>query len=493
MTLTGRDKFFCVEVENLKEKTFKGLTWSFAENFSVKVFGFIQGVILARLLMPSDFGLIAELGVFNAVAAVFIDSGFANALIRKKSRTAIDYSTVYVTNVVLAIVVGGILCICAKPIASFYNEPLLNKIITINALILVMNSFIALQNVRLIVSLDFKTKSVITVISTVITGLLTILMAFMGFGVWSLIYPNFLTIFIQACLFWRLQHWFPGIRFSWSVWKEHFSYGSKLLLSSLLGVVYDNIYPLVIGKKFSATDLGYYSRAYSYPNVPSATISSVITSVSFPVLAKVQDDDEALEAVYRRLIKLSAYLIFPVMLGMAALANPFIIALITEKWSSCVVYLRIICLALMWVPIQALNQNLLQVKGRSDLFLRVEVIKKTLGVSVLIITLPFGIIYMCAGQVCSSIIGLLINTYYTGKMIRLGFVKQMKDIFPSFLYALSMALLVWLCVKPISNVWLQLIIGIPIGIVYYVGISLLTKSSELTYVIRLVKDYILKK
>ena len=454
-------------------------------NFGVN---FVVGIILARLLSPSDFGLIAIVGVFSAIAAVFADSGFTNALIRKNDRTEVDYSTVFVTNILISAVFAVILFFVATPVARFYSQPVLQKIVRFNALILFLSSFLAVQSTRLTINLDFKTRSIISVISGIVTGIVSIVLALTGFGVWTLLYPAVATLITQGVLYWHFQHWFPGFRFSWKSWKEFFDFGSKLLLSGLLDTVYGYIYPLVIGKKFSATDLGYYTKAETYSRQPATATTSIVGSVAFPVLARLQDDDVALRSVYRRLISLSAFVVFPVLMGLCAVAQPFIVCLLTDKWSQSVIYLQILCFALMWYPIHALNLNLLQVKGRSDLFLKLEIIKKILGVAILVVTIPLGLVYMCAGRIVSSIICLVINTHYTGKLIQVGFLKQMRDIAPSFAYSVAMGLTVWFVIRPIPSLWGQLFVGVPVGALLYVGLAKLMRSPELSYLMQLVKD-----
>ena len=468
------------------------MVWRSGESFITYGVSFVVGIILARILNPADFGLIAMVEVFTVIASRFADSGFTNALIRKNNRKDIDYSTVYVTNVVISTVFALILFFVATPIANFYNQPLLQKIVRFNALMVFLGSFLAVQSARLTIQLDFKTRGIINVVAATITGIVSIVLAFLGYGVWALVYPAFFTLLAKAVLFWRYQRWFPGFKFSWKIWREFFSFGSKLLLSDLLNTVYGYIYPLVIGKKFSATDLGYYTKADSYAGLPSTVSTSVLSNVTFPVLARIQDDDTALQSVYRRLISLSAFVIFPILMGICALAKPFVICLLTEKWSESVIYLQILCFALMWYPVHALNLNLLQVKGRSDLFLRLEVIKKILGVAILIVSIPFGLVYMCAGRVLSSVICLVINTHYTGKLIHVGFFKQMKDVAPSLLYSLAMGLSVWFLIQWIPNLRIQLFAGIPAGLAFYYGIAKLTKSPELAYMMQLLQENFLR-
>lgn len=479
--------------ESLKQKTFKGMVWTTAAKFAVQGFNFIQGIILARLLDPSDFGLIAMAGVFTAISATFVDSGFSNALVRNKERTEMDYSTTFVTNVALSLFFCLLLCACSGLIADFYHQDKLRKIVILCASQLFLGSINAVQGTRLTINLDFRTKGIINVISVVVTGLVTIAMAFMGYGVWSLIYPLFFKIVLEFFLYRYFQHWFPKLQFSWESWKKSFSFGSKLLLSSLINTLYGNIAPLIIGKKYSAADLGYYNKAEGYAALPSKTATQVLGGVTFPVLAEVQDDMEALQSVYRRLIRLSAYVVFPLMMGIAALARPLVICLITEKWSQSILYLQIVCFALMWYPVHSLNLNLLQVKGRSDLFLRLEIIKKVIGLTTLFITVPIGLVAMCIGQVFVSLISLVINTHYTGKMIDVGFLKQMKDLLPSLLYSVSMGAVIWFCIKLVPNLWVQLAVGIAVGAAYYLGVSKLTRSPELDYVVQLLKENVLPK
>ena len=479
--------------DSLKQRTFSGLVWNFLETFALQGFGFVQGVILARLLMPSDYGLIAMTGIFFAVSYTLMDSGFTSALIRKKERTEMDYSTVYVTNLVLSFILCAILCICARWIADFYNEPILQYIVYVNAVLLFLWSFVAVQTARLSIQLNFKAKSIINVIATVITGLISIVLAYMGWGVWSLIFPNFISIAIRFVLYWRYQRWLPKLNFSWALYKEYFSYGSKLMLTNMLNTIYGNVYPLIIGKYYSSSRLGYYTKAQNYAGLSSSVLGGAIYRVTFPVLSKIQDDDETLGVIYRRMIRVTAYVVFPLAFLLFVLARPFVIVLITEKWVSCIPYLQVLCFAAMWNPIHSLNLNLLLVKGHSDLYLRLEVIKKIIGVTVLFTTIPFGLLAMCYGQLGAAILFLVMNTYYTGKFINVGFFKQMRDLFPTILYSTFMGFLVWGLTLFISSGVLQLIFGLILGIMSYVALSRMMKSMELFYLVDIVKQSVWKK
>lgn len=473
--------------DNLQHKTFYGIIWGFMEKFSMQLVTFCVGIVLARLLSPADYGLIAMAAVFVAISQIVVDSGFSSALIRKADRTDLDYSTVFDINVGLSVVMGGLLCLSSHWIAAFYNEPQLVGVICLNGLYVFLGSFVSVQGTKLIADLQFKTRSKINIVNSLIGGAIAIAMAFAGFGVWALVYPNIITVFTGAALYWYYQRWFPGVRFSKSSAKEMFSFGSKLLLSTILNTVYTNVYPMVIGKKFSASSLGFYTKGASFASLPSTTIASVIGGVAYPVLSSIQDDDERLQNAYRQVLRLSAYIVFPIMLGIAALAHPLIIILITDKWEASVIYLQILCLAFMWYPIHGLNLNLLQVKGRSDLFLKLEIIKKVMGIVVLLITLPMGLLWMCVGLVVSSLLSLVVNTYYTGKLIKVGFWVQMLDLLSSFVFSFTMGVFIyWLCTY-ITSLGMQLLVGTIFGMTYYYAISQLFQSKDLANLKRILK------
>lgn len=479
--------------DNLQKQTVFGLLWTFLQKFAKEGFSFIEGIILARLLIPSDYGLIAMTQIFFAISACFIDSGFTTALTRDKKRTEIDYSTVYVTNVCLTFFFASLLFSCSTLIANFYKEPILSDIVRANSILLVLQSFNAVQATRMTINLQFKELGIINVTCSIIMGITTIVFAFLGFGVWSLIYPNFLMPFLRFAFYWHYQHWFPSFKFSWIIWRKYFRFGSNLLLSSLLDTIWKNLYPLIIGKKYSASQLGFYTKAKVYAHLPSQTLQGVLGQVTFPILCSIQDDDKRLQNAYRRLIKVSCFITFPVLIGLAALAKPFIILLITEKWATSIPYLQVLCFAAMWYPVHALNLNLLKVKGRSDLFLKLEIAKKALGLIVILITAPLGVFYMCIGSVVSSFIALFINTYYTGKLINVGFITQMKDVLPSLIYSFFMGIIIIGVTWFITSMWIRLIMGIIIGIIFYLGIATVTKSGELTYIRILVNEHILKR
>lgn len=478
--------------DSLQQKTFSGFFWTFLETFALQAFAFIQGIILARLLDPSDYGIIAMTGVFFAISSTLIESGFTNALVRKNNCTEKDFSTVFLSNVFLSCVFAIILSCCAPLIAEFYKEPLLIKIVYISSAILVLGAFISVQGIKLTIELNFKTRSIINATAAIITGIATIIMAYMGYGVWSLILPGFLALIIRGVLFWYYQRWFPKFGFSFASYKEFFSYGYKLALSSLVNTLYNNIHPLIIGRCFSATDLGYFTKAKGYAELPSTTVSNIITRVTFPILCKLQDDDVRLANVYRKMLRVSAYVVFPIMFMLAALSRPLVEVLLTHKWAGCIPLLEVLCFSLMWYPIHALNLNLLLVKGRSDLFFRLEIIKKLIGVTTIVATFPFGILWMCVGQVISSVLCLMVNTYYTGRFIHVGFLRQMYDIVPITLFSIIMFISIRISLLLSESYLWQIIIGFIIGCCVYYILSRIAHSQDLDHLTELLKSNIRK-
>ena len=268
-----------------------------------------------------------------------------------------------------------LLCLCSGYIADFYNEPILKTIVCANAVLLFLNSFLSIQNTRLTIKLDFKAQNIIRTVTNIVIGIVVIICALCGMGIWSLVWPNFIMPFLNGYLYYRHDRWFPGFKFSWRVWRKYFSFGSKLLISNLVSVIYDNLYPMVIGKKFPAADLGYFTKASSYAELPSYTIRTIVGPVAYPVMSAIEKEEE-LRTSYLRLVALSCYLVFPLVFGMAILAKPFIMVLITEKWAPAIVFLQLLCFARMWGPFVVLSKDFLQVKGRSDLFMKIELIIK---------------------------------------------------------------------------------------------------------------------
>lgn len=474
-------------MSSLKDKTVKGVIWSAVDRFSAQGIQFVFSILIARLLLPEDYGVIAMLNIFLAVSQTFIDSGFGTALIRKIDRTETDFSTVFYFNIAVAVFFYLGLFFAAPAIANFYNTPLLVPVTRVTAINLVIGSLSGIHNAKLSIAIDFKSRAKISIVSAVLTGSVGLWMAYSGYGVWALVVQTVFAGIIRTIMLWIIVKWYPKLVFSWKSFKEMFSFGSKLLASGLLDTIYNNIYPLVIGKVFSPTTLGVYSKANSLAQFPSSNITSVLHSVTFPVLSTIQNEEDRLAAAYKRFLRIAAFVVFPLMMGLSAVADPFIRLVLTDKWEGAIYLLQIICFCMMWYPIHSINLNILQVKGRSDYFLKLEIIKKVQGVIVLCITVPIGIVAMCYGSLISSIICLIWNTYYTKKLLGYGFFAQMKDLFPVIMHSLAMWLLVSVIVHFMPNLWLKLIVGVLSGMVYYIVGAYLMKFPEMDELLTILK------
>lgn len=472
---------------DIKKKTIYGLFWSSVERFSVQGIQFILGLIMARLLSPKEFGIVGMLTIFLAVADAFVNSGFSNALIQKKDRERIDFSTTFYFNFVLGSVAYAILFIFAPLIANFYNEPILDNLIKVVGINVFINSLAIVQRAIYVINVDFKTQAKASLVSVIISGIVGVWLAYNGWGVWSLAYQNVLRNVINTILLWLLSKWLPKLEFSWKSFKQLFNFGYKLLLSGLIDTIYNNIYSLVIGKVYSARDLGNYTRAQQFAFFPSSNLTGVLQSVTFPILSSLQDDDKQLENLYRKYIRMSAFVIFPLMMGLAVLSKPLILVLLTDKWIEVVPLLQLMCFSMMWYPIHALNLNLLQVKGRSDLFLKLEIIKKIIGVVILCITIPISVTAMVVGSIISSILALIVNTYYTGLLINVGFLMQMRDILPTLLLSFTMVLIVGVSVYFITSNIVKLIVGVIVGVFFYYFLARLFNMPELSLLMSLFK------
>ena len=468
--------------QSLKDKTVKGVIWSSVERFSVQGVQFFVMLVIARLLTPNDYGLVGMLAIFIAVAQTLIDSGFSQALIRKQNRTEIDNNTVFYFNIIVSIFLYVFLFAIAPWVADFYEEPQLAKLMRVLCLVVIFNSFAVVQRAILTANINFKLQAKASFISALISGGIGVCLALKGYGVWTLVFQLLLSTVINVLLLWWYSPWRPGLFYSWKSFRELFSFGSKLMVVGLIDTIYNNLYQIIIGKIFSATSLGFYTRAQHFSELPSSNITGILQRVTYPVLCNIQDDNERLRDNYRKLLRVSAFVIFPIMCLIAGLAHPMIKLLIGEKWNYAATLLTPICFFMMWYPIHAINLNLLQVKGRSDLFLKLEIIKKVIIVSVLILSIPFGLLFMCYSRIATTIICLVINTYYTGKLIQVGFIKQMKDILGSLVTSFVVFLSILFVVGLTENLFLQLLLGFIVAVTIYLGTAFLFKFEEIKYI-----------
>jgi O-antigen/teichoic acid export membrane protein len=472
--------------ESLTDKTLKGTFWSFAERFTAQGIHFLVMIVIARLLSPKEFGLIGMLVIFLAVAQSLIDSGFSQALIRKQNRTDVDKNTVFYFNIVVSVILYLLFYLISPWVASFYEEPHLSEIMRVICLVVVIDSFAVVQRANYVVAIDFKTQTKATLIAAVVSGIIGIYLAYHGFGVWALVYQQISSSAMNVIVLWAFSHWYPRLIYSWKSFKDLFGFGSKLMLSGLIDTLYRNIYQLVIGKVFSAESLGYYTNAHKFSDLPSSNLTTVLQRVTYPVLCTIQNEDDRLAIAYRKFLRLSAFIIFPLMCGLGALANPLIDTVLGAEWHFAAVLLVPLCFQMMWYPIHSINLNLLQVKGRSDLFLKLEIIKKIIGVSILFASLPFGLLVMCYAGIGSSILCLSINTYYTGKLIAVGFFKQMKDVSVSLLLSLTMFATIQGVIIFFEDNVMKLVIGFIAGVLYFLVVSLLFRVKEVSYIRELI-------
>lgn len=456
-------------MSDLRKKASKGLLWSSIDAFGAKGLQFVIGIILARLLTPEDYGLIGMLAIFLAISMSFINSGFSQALIQKKDRDEKDYSTTFYFNIVVAIFFYLVLFFAAPSIANFYDQPILINLTRVIGFTIIINSFAVVQRAKFTINIDFKTQTKASIISVTISGVIGIYLAFTGYGVWSLVTQSMLQAVINVTLLWVYSNWLPKDGFHFDRFEKLFSFGSKLLVSGLLDTIYKNIYLIIIGKAFSAGDLGFYTRAKQFSEFPSSNITGILSRVTFPLLASIQDDDIRLKNTYRKIIKSSVLVVFPLMMGLAALAEPLIRIILTDKWIELVWMLQLLCFAGMWYPVHALNLNVLNVKGRSDLFLKLEVIKKIVTTIILFITVPLGIEAMIIGQIISSYIALIINTYFTKKIIDYGFIDQMSDLIKVLLLSFAMGLIIYYSISFFNLDSIKLIFGFSVGTIFYLG------------------------
>ena len=472
----------------LKNKTVKGTFWSSIERFSTQAIQFIVMIFMARVLTPAEYGIVGMITIFIAVSQSLVDSGFSQALIRKQDRTQKDNSTVLYFNIIVGIILYFTLFFCAPAIARFYNEPILIPVTRLVALSLVFNSLGVVQRAIFTINLDFKTQAKASFSAALASGAVGLGMAYSGWGVWSIVWAQITSTFVNVVLIWVFSRWRPTAEYSWSSFRNLFGFGSKLLVAGLIDTLYKNIYLIVIGKIFRASELGFYTRSKNFSDFASTNITGILQRVSYPVLCTIQDDDSRLRESYRKFLRISAFVIFPLMVGMAGVAKPLILSVLTEEWYYASVLLVPLCFAGMWFPIHAINLNLLQVKGRSDIFLKIEIWKKIIGVGILCVTVTLGLYWMCWGSVLTSLISLIINTHYTGKFINLGFKRQIKDLLPILLLSLLMGASVWSVVTfiPMPN-GASLAAGIGVGIVFYCMFAKVFRFNEFSELLSIVK------
>ncbi len=454
--------------ENLKQATKKGLYWSAASNVATQGMRFVFGIILARLLTPDAYGVIGMLTIFMCIVSTFIDCGFSQALITKQYRTQKDFSTEFWFNIVVGSI-GYLILFTSSPfIADFYNMPILSPILKVIGIGVIINSLCVVQSAQFAIRLDFKTPAKIGVLIQMFTGVLGIILAYLGCGIWALVFQQVAGGLLNAICLWAIVRWKPTFEFSWVSFRYLWGYGSKVLGTSLIAQIYDNIQPLIIGKAFDARTLGLYSRGLNFASLPSVNLSNILGGVTFPILSKINNDIERLGNIYRKMIRITSLLVFPLMIGLSAVAEPLVKILLNEKWYECIPLLQLICFFLMFQPINYVNINLLKAAQRTDIMLKLEIIKKPLGLVLLLCAIPFGIKAFCVANILFYSVCMLLNTRFTSKVLNKNFFLLLYDMLPMIINALVMGGIVMVFIKFVSdNVYVQFLGGCAIGATTY--------------------------
>lgn len=470
-----------------KGKVISNFIWRFAERCGAQGVSFIVSIVLARLLAPEMYGTIALVTVFTTVLNVFVDSGLGNALIQKKDADEIDFSTVFYFNLTICLFLYAAVFAVAPAIARFYNDLELVPIIRVLSLTIVISGIKNVQQAYVSRTLQFKRFFFSTLGGTIGAAIIGITMAYKGFGVWALVIQQIFNATVDTLILWVTVKWRPKAVFSFERLKGLASYGWKLLVSSLLDTVYNNVRQLIIGKLYSAADLAYYNKGKQFPNLVITNVNVAIDSVLFPVISANQDDTAQVKKMTRRAIQTSSFVIWPVVMGLAACAESIVKILLTEKWLPCVPYLQIFCFTYGFWPIHTANLNAIKAVGRSDIFLKLEIIKKVIGIASILISMPFGVMPMALAYMATAPLSAFVNATPNRKLLGYKYREQIMDMFPSMLLSFIMAVAVLMvgCIR--INLFLTLVIQIIVGVLVYLCGAVLFKIDSLNYILRIIK------
>ena len=468
------------------------LVWRFAERCGAQLVSFIVSIVLARILAPEDYGTIALVTVFTAILQVFVDSGLGTALIQKKDADEIDFSSVFYFNFVVCLILYLGMFAAAPFIADFYGDVTLVPVIRILSLTIVISGVKGIQQAYVSRNMLFKRFFFSTIGGTIFSAVLGIAMAYAGFGIWALVAQQLSNTFIDTLILWITVRWRPTKSFSWTRLKYLLSFGWKLLVSSLLDTAYNNLRNLIIGKMYSSSDLAFYNQGDKFPKVIVTNINASIDSVLLPTMSSAQDDKERVKQMTRRAIKTSTSVMAPLMMGLAFCAEPIVSLVLTDKWLPCVPFLRIFCITYMFWPVHTANLNAINAMGRSDWFLRLEIIKKIMGMTILLSTMWFGVMAMAYSLLLSSVLSQIINSWPNRKLLGYGYLEQVRDFAPGILLAVLMGI----CVYFISFLHLPtivtLLIQFVVGAAIYIGVSAILKLEEFEYLLGMVKSFLEK-
>lgn len=473
---------------NLKKKTVSGLLWRFAERCGAQLVAFVVSIVLARLLSPDDYGLIAMITVFITISQVFVDSGMANALIQKKNADNLDFSSVFYFNVALCFVIYIILFITSPFIAKFYGKNELTPLLRVLGITIIISGLKNVQQAYVSKKMLFKKFFFATLGGTLIAAVAGIALAYMGAGAWALVVQQILNVTIDTIILWFTVKWRPQKVFSISRLKGLFSYGWKLLVSALIDTFYNNLRQLLIGKMYSSADLAYYNRGQQFPNFIVSNINASIDSVLLSALSSEQDHIQKVKTMTRRAIKTSSFIMWPMMIGLAVLSKPLIIILLTDKWLAAVPFLQIFCINYGFQPIQTANLNAIKALGRSDLFLKLEITKKTIGIVILIVSMQFSVLAVAIGLLLYTIIVSFINSLPNAKLLGYSYFEQIRDMAPALLLSCIMGMVIFSIKYLISSNLILMIVQIFIGGIVYIGLSSVLRLESFTYIIETIKS-----
>jgi O-antigen/teichoic acid export membrane protein len=466
---------------SLRKTAVSGVFWTFGQQFGTQAISFIVSVALARILLPKEFGLIGMISVFIGIGTSLVNSGLTQSLIRTIEPDQEDYSTVFFFNLTGSIFIYWILFFFAPSIAGFFSQTILTEVIRIYCLTFIISAFSEVQLTRLTKEMNFKLQMTIAIPSLIGSGLLGMFLAYKGYGVWSLVWMGVAQSFLNTTQLWIRTGWTPSFVFNMTKFRYHFMFGYKLTLSGLLDTVFTNIYQIIIGRFFLPAQVGFYTRADSLKQLPVSNISVALNKISYPLFASIQDDNIRLKKGYKQIMQMVIFLVAPVLVILGVLAEPLFRFLFTEKWLPAVPYFQILCITGILYPLHSYNLNILNVKGRSDLFLKLEVVKKIFVAIVILVSIRFGILGLIWGQVISSIFAFFINTHFSGKFLNYDAWKQIKDIFPLIFLAFIAGGVVWcldLQMHKSQDIF-RLLFGGVVGILSYLGISAILKVKSL--------------
>ena len=464
--------------ESLKDKTVKGFGWSAVDNAARYGMQFAVGIVLARLLSPDDYGLLGLVGIVTVLCTALVNGGFTTALIRKKNATDDDYNTVFICNLTMSLLLYGVTFLCAPLIADFFSREELTPLVRVSSLGLIIGALGMVQQTRLTKRIDFKTQTKITLVASAVSGVVGIGMALAGFGVWALVGQQLTSQIISTILLYIYNRWLPCLRFSIESFHELFGFGWKMMVSILLDAVWKELYQVVVGKFYNPATLGQYTRAKHYAQLFSQNLTAVMERVTYPVLSSIQDEKERMVSAYRRMIRTSMFITTVALFSLGAVSEPLIYCMIGPKWHEASTYLPLICITYSLYPLHAINLNMLQVQGRSDLFLGLEVIKKIITLAPLFIGAFVGIMPMLCVNMVVGIIAYFLNSHYSGRLLGYSSWMQMRDIAPSYALALAIALSVWFLKYLPLSYWIILPLQIAVGTVVFFSICELFKMKE---------------